>query len=146
MEAEPSELPPLAPLSGKGVSRGRRGRLRGMRCRNTLLPVHPVTKTSRVNNGQRPWLVEGSQVTERSERFHYLPVDSDRLGEGGAAVDDAMADRIDTAVRPDRIHDEMKTVEIVESMTMSKGVVVVSSSLYPRTWMLEWLVRPEARR
>lgn len=40
----------------------------------------------------------------------------------------------------------MKTVEIVESMTMSKGVVVVSSSLYPRTWMLEWLVRPEARR
>ena len=90
--------------------------------------------------------MEGSQVTERSERFHYLPVDSDRLGEGGAAVDDAMADRIDTAVRPDRIHDEMKTVEIVESMTMSKGVVVVSSSLYPRTWMLEWLVRPEARR
>ena len=46
MEAEPSELPPLAPLSGKGVSRGRRGRLRGMRCRNKLLPVHPVTETS----------------------------------------------------------------------------------------------------
>src|SRR5438128_7900840 len=27
------------------------------------------------------------------------------------------------------------------SITMSKGVVVVPSSLYPRTWMLSWLVR-----
>src|SRR6185437_5562374 len=27
------------------------------------------------------------------------------------------------------------------SMTMSKGVVVVPSSLYPRTWMLSWFAR-----
>jgi hypothetical protein len=31
-------------------------------------------------------------------------------------------------------------VEVVQ-LTMSKGVVVVPSSLYPRTWMLSWLVR-----
>ena len=32
------------------------------------------------------------------------------------------------------------------SIAMSKGVVVVPSSLYPRTWMLAWLVRRYVRR
>ncbi len=38
------------------------------------------------------------------------------------------------------VHHEVIAVEVVQ-LTMSKGVVVVPSSLYPRTWMLSWLVR-----
>ena len=40
----------------------------------------------------------------------------------------------------DYLDREVETVEAVRT-TMSKGVVVVPSSLKPRTWMPSWLVR-----
>jgi len=40
----------------------------------------------------------------------------------------------------DGVHHEMEAVQLVQHRHV-EGVVIVPSSLYPRTWMLSWFVR-----
>lgn len=96
METVSAQWPAVSPGRGEGVRAGRLGHpsvKRSVKARDSIDAGWRYSYG--VDGGQGSWLVQWSEARQSGEAGQDLAVDLHGAGETVAAVDDAVADRID---------------------------------------------------